>query len=250
MAVTPEVLEEAAADLARGALIPSSVYFVVDRPRRPRAAAHVRSTAAMTRGREALAHQVLIEARVARAGQLARLLPPSQLLLHRPGDERAFVLVAEDRRRPPRRRRACRHRAPAARRCARSRRALDLGRPCARTRARAARRRGRRSRRDALMARRSVQRRDGRESSSRAAAFGDAQRAAREHVKRVEVGRHTRRRAQLPKRMMSDCTTPRDWAISSRACSAVVEMPWTLSLNSSTFDAQRSASSSVTKPCW
>ena len=39
------------------------------------------------------------------------------------------------------------------------------------------------------------------------------------------------------------------FAISSRARSAVVEMPWTLSLNSSTFDAQRSASSSVTNPC-
>ena len=39
-------------------------------------------------------------------------------------------------------------------------------------------------------------------------------------------------------------------AISSRAISPVVEIPWTFSLNSSTFEAQRSASSSVTYPCW
>ena len=39
------------------------------------------------------------------------------------------------------------------------------------------------------------------------------------------------------------------WAIWSRLMSEVVEMPWTLSLNSSTFDAQRSASSSETSPC-
>ena len=38
-------------------------------------------------------------------------------------------------------------------------------------------------------------------------------------------------------------------AISSRAISPVVEIPWTFSLNSSTFEAQRSASSSVTYPC-
>ena len=38
-----------------------------------------------------------------------------------------------------------------------------------------------------------------------------------------------------------DCMPAR--AIWSRLMSEVVEMPWTFSLNSSTFDAQRSASS-------
>ena len=52
-----------------------------------------------------------------------------------------------------------------------------------------------------------------------------------------------------PKRVISGDPCPVLRAISSRAMSAVVEMPWTFSLNSSTFEAQRSASSSVTKPC-
>ena len=47
--------------------------------------------------------------------------------------------------------------------------------------------------------------------------------------------------------------TPGAWlsfdAISSRAMSDVVEMPETLSLKSSTFEAQRSASSRVTSFC-
>jgi len=74
---------------------------------------------------------------------------------------------------------------------------------------------------------------------------------AGEQVQSVQIGGAShRRRLQLPKRMMSGWTTPRAWAISSRAISAVVEMPWTLSLNSSTFEAQRSASSRLTKPCW
>ena len=52
-----------------------------------------------------------------------------------------------------------------------------------------------------------------------------------------------------PNRVMSGAPPPTFLAISSRAMSAVVEMPWTFSLNSSTLDAQRSASSSVTSPC-
>src|SRR5262245_56488635 len=38
-------------------------------------------------------------------------------------------------------------------------------------------------------------------------------------------------------------------AMASRAMSAVEEIPWTLSLNSSTFEAQRSASSYEICPC-
>jgi hypothetical protein len=50
--------------------------------------------------------------------------------------------------------------------------------------------------------------------------------------------------------VISGMPLPARRAISSRAMSPVVEMPWTFNLNSSTFDAQRSASSSVTNPCW
>lgn len=54
-----------------------------------------------------------------------------------------------------------------------------------------------------------------------ASAFRDRQGASGEQVERVEVsGGH-----YPPKRMISDCTTPRLCAISSRAISAVVAMP-------------------------
>jgi hypothetical protein len=72
---------------------------------------------------------------------------------------------------------------------------------------------------------------------------------SRQHPKRVGVRGHGAGIGRYPpKRVISGAPLPTLRAISSRARSAVVEMPWTLSLNSSTFDAQRKASSSVTSP--
>ena len=78
------------------------------------------------------------------------------------------------------------------------------------------------------------------------AAFGDGVGATRQEMEGVEIGGGP---VSSPNRMMSGWTPP-CLAISSRAISAVVAMPWTLSLNSSRFDAHRIASSSVTNPCW
>jgi len=89
------------------------------------------------------------------------------------------------------------------------------------------------------------------------AALDHRQLAAGEKMEGIKVGRHRELRitdrsivkCQLPNLMISGCTTPPCLAISSRASSEVVAMPCTFSLNSSTLEAQRSASSSVTNPC-
>src|SRR5262249_18235525 len=72
--------------------------------------------------------------------------------------------------------------------------------------------------------------------------------APREHLETVDVSAH-----QPPKRVISGAFAAgvpvTVCAIWSRLMSAVVAMPWTRSLNSSTLLAQRSASSSVTSAC-
>ena len=61
---------------------------------------------------------------------------------------------------------------------------------------------------------------------------------------RVGIGRGARGHSRGQKRMISEEPSfDIDWEISSCARSLVVEMPWTLILNSSTFVAQRKASS-------
>src|SRR3954468_17097181 len=60
--------------------------------------------------------------------------------------------------------------------------------------------------------------------------------------------RYPRHLPHPPNRVISGAP-PACRAISSRARSPVVAMPCTLSLNSSTLDAHRSASSTVTNPC-
>ena len=76
------------------------------------------------------------------------------------------------------------------------------------------------------------------------AAAGAATRTAR--GARAAGGRPDRR--YQPNRVISACQCRSRRAIESRASSPVVAMPCTFSLNSSTFEAQRSASSSVDEP--
>jgi hypothetical protein len=65
-----------------------SFYFVVSSPAQPAEGCDD------DRGREALAHKILIEARV--FGRVCRPGPSAQLLLQGAGDERSLVLLAED----------------------------------------------------------------------------------------------------------------------------------------------------------
>ena len=118
--------------------------------------------------------------------------------------------------------------------------ALDVQRRPRDTRARRARRRGRRSRAGARSPRRSsswgwslvgeacaaLARPTARAAPAASARRGSARRGA-QPPNRVISGRRRRRR--------------RSWPSRRAPCSAVVEMPWTFSLNSSTFDrpAQR-----------
>ena len=177
------------------------------------------------RRREALAQEGLIETR--HLGPRGDARSPAQLLLDRARDQGALVHVAEhvadrfgrDLARDPLRAELLLNAKPAAPLHLERRRRV-LARAGARWRPRP------------------VPGRD------RDRAGGCASAGPRGPGGRAGGGRRGRPRAYPPKRTMSGFDGVR--AISSRVISVVVETPCTLSLNSSTFEAQRSASSSVT----